>query len=176
MKNIIKPIIAFVLGIAATLAVVFIIIPKFQTPPDDAEPVDIKAQIDEAVDEAVKEALATMPPTEIEPIETVKEEEPTVTKAEKKPETTKKVEETTPPAVTAKPETSPVKQPAITQPASSAQATADEPEYFYDEDGKRYVYINGYKTYFPEGDESNASQIEYFDWPNDPDSSVPGPF
>lgn len=164
MKNLIKLALAFALGILVTM---FVIIPMFQTPAEPAPTPDIQAEIKDAVDAAVKEALESTA-LEVEPLNTPATPEPA--EVEESPEPEVIVQE-----AAATPEPTTTAEPKKTQPASSPQVKKTEPaepEYFY-EDGKKYAIINGFKSLI--SDEPDG-QIETYDWENDPLSEVKGPF
>ena len=186
MKNFVKLAAAFTLGIIVTIAVIF---PKLHTKPEPIEPpqtTDIQAEIRQAVDAAVREALAEVKePTPIQaelPAEQKQDIEPTEVKQTletAEPEESEQAEVTVKePEPTKTPE--PVKEEPKVQPTSSPQVTATptpqvkkaEPEYFY-EDGKKYTYINGFKCLIT--DEPDV-QLDYYDWENDPNKDIKGPF
>jgi len=159
-----KVIISFLLGIIVTAV---IILPKsnqneLAATPEPA-PITVTAQTTPEPFKTLEyEESAEAPKVEeiaAEQAVEVKEEETTV---EVTPEPTPSPE---PKKVEVKAETTP-KQ------TSSPQVKKTEPEYFY-EDGKKYAYINGFKSLIT--DEPDV-QIDSYDWENDPAGQITGPF
>ena len=162
MKSIVKLALAFVLGILVTTA----IIPQFKAKSDPAPTPEIQAKIEET---AVTGTLA-LAEMKAEPVQAIQESEPVEVEEITEPEEVLQVAETEPASVS-----EPVREPEIKQTASPPQVTKAEPEYFY-EDGKKYAYINGLKTYIAPDDEPAVNQIEFYDWENDPAGQIKGPF
>ncbi|GHV09988.1 hypothetical protein FACS1894217_15090 [Clostridia bacterium] len=163
MKNLVKLAAVFALGIIVALVV---ILPKISSESAEISPTpDIQAEIQRAVDETVKDALAvtvTETPKETAGIATDATTE-SAQELEVTPEPTAAVEPVKAAVTDAKPET---------KPSSSPQVTATQPETWW-EDGKQYTMINGHKALI--SDEGNNQQSSY-DWENDPLKDVPGPF
>jgi len=129
------------------------------------EPITETIQEVSSTVETTKET--TVVTTESTTIETT--EKPTVTITEN---TTAETTITTTVAPTTEP-TQPTTKPI--QPTTVAKPKPSEPEYFY-EDGKKYTYINGFKTYVAPDDEPNVNQLGTYDWENDPAGKIPGNF
>jgi hypothetical protein len=61
------------------------------------------------------------------------------------------------------------------------QEAQSYPKYFFI-DGQKYAYLTayaeemGYKTFIAPEDEPNATQLDSYDWENDPNGKIPGPF
>ena len=106
-------------------------------------------------------------PVTLESVSTAVEEtpEPEETLPEAEPDPTPAPELTTAPA----------SEPPKAAVTPTPKAKAAEPEYFY-EDGKRYAYVNGIKTYIAPDNEPAVNQVEFYDWENDPAGQIRGPF
>ena len=171
MKSIVRLALAFALGIFVTVTV---IIPKLGANPEPAETAqtpEIQAEVMAAVTETI-EAV----PLKAEIAEVQEEPEVIVIADVSEPKEIAKVIEPEP-ASTPEPAKEPVKaqQSSPPQPTFGPQTKKAEPEYFY-EDGKKYAYINGHKTYIAGDDEPAVNQIEAYDWENDPIGQIKGPF
>jgi outer membrane biosynthesis protein TonB len=199
MKTLIKLTLAFVLGITVTAAVV---IPKLSEPEPTKVPVtaDIQAQISEAVDAAVTQALAESD-LKAEPTQT-KFYEPQLTEATEVQaeqtvtalaKTLLPVRQAGEPAETPKPTATPevkatpepkVQATSTPSPQVIKPQTANVYPKEWIENGQKYAYLTAYaeehgiKTEihdYSEG-ETNAVQEDYYDWESDPLKDVPGPF
>ena len=165
MKNLAKFALVFVLGIAAAMAV---LIPNWEAAPapgESAPAMAVQAEVPEAV--ALAALIADAP--EVLPVPADAPEDAPEPIAEPEPAELDEPEE--PAQEDAVPEPTPA--PVVVTPAPTAPVKAAEPEYFY-EDGKRYTYVNGFKSYVPDG--GDAVQVDFYDWENDPAGQIQGPF
>ncbi|MCL2078762.1 MAG: hypothetical protein FWH17_02840 [Oscillospiraceae bacterium] len=172
MKNLVKLTLAFTLGLIVALSLLDL---KWSEQPAVAEPApaqNIQAEIKEAADLAVAQALeavvlkvdaAEIP---VLPVALIVKAEETENPA---PDVT---DDFTPEEATAS-DPSPTPLPVTEAPAPAPQAKTAEPEFFY-EDGKKYAYINGIKSHI--ADEPDSVQLDFYDWESDPAGQIGGPF
>lgn len=176
MKNTIKLAAAFVFGVVLTLAVTFLfILPSLQIAPADSAPPS-EQQADALAAAGIDEDGGAVPPAEPSATEPVigAITAPPNPSPDPTPEPAPSITPEPSLVPTPIPEPSPAPTPtpsAAVQPPPAPKPS--EPEYFYDEGGK-YVYINGFKSYVT--DEPGSIQVDEYDWENDPLKDVPGPF
>ena len=123
------------------------------------------ATVEEITETPVVEETTTTPePTEVEEAKKTAETQATPT-----------VEPTAEPTATQKPEQT--SSPQVKQ----TPEPAEYPKYFYI-DGQKYAYLTAYaeemgrKTFIADESEPNAIQEGSYNWTDDPNGKIPGPF
>jgi hypothetical protein len=169
-----KSLIGTALGIILALAV---IIPA-NNARTEAEPEIQRVQLEltqvQAASEALKKA-AIVAETPLESTERIAEVE-----AESEADALAVGTKHEPAQETATEETraTPEPKPSISPQTQEAQSY---PKYFFI-NGQKYAYLTayaeemGYKTFIAPEDEPNATQLDRYDWENDPNGRIPGPF
>ncbi|MDR1668989.1 MAG: hypothetical protein LBR76_03440 [Oscillospiraceae bacterium] len=180
MKNIMKLAAAFVFGVSLTLAVTFLfILPSLQIAPADSTPA-ADQQADALAAAGVDETGDVVPePSETESVMSMVPETPEPSPSPTPvptPGITPEPSLSLDPSPTPEPSPDPKPTPPATVQPSPKPAATPAQEIFYDEDGRRYTYLNGFKMYLADEDDPNVIQKDYYDWENDPDKDIPGPF
>jgi outer membrane biosynthesis protein TonB len=180
MKAMLKLTLAFALGAAVTAAIAIPNLAGQRPVPQTLETGYIQEEIAEAADAAAEKALADKETAAIAKPEQIE------VKAVEQPEAQAEqaASETPPPAREAEevrdtPEAK--EEPAPAPSPQAGQTRSEYPKEFYI-DGQKYAYLTeyaeemGYKTFIAPDDEPNATQSGYYDWENDPNGKIPGPF
>jgi hypothetical protein len=163
MKALGKYALVFVLAVGLTAATFLYVIPALkETPPPEAQTESLKTVGGETPESEEQ--------PQVTPVSVMATPEPIAT-PESTPEPTAKPTPEPTPEPTPDPTPEPVVAPVQTSPPPPKPT---EPEIFYDEDGRKYIYFKGFKMYLADEDTPNVVQDGYYDWENYPD--IPGPF
>jgi outer membrane biosynthesis protein TonB len=174
-----KTIIGLAIGIVLTAAVIIPVSNAGTEARLEARKAQIELEQTQAELEALKAeqtAAITAEPQEVKGVPAEKPEK------QAEPVAIPLAVETTPePAKAAEVKATPEPKAETAPKAEQAKTASVYPKFFF-ENGQKYAYLTAYaeeagiKTFIADEDEPNATQLEFYDWENDPKGKIPGPF